>query len=153
MEISSKEISKDLILSHLKTLFFKKGYPENFLFWEKIFYFNYNNLEFTVEITLVVEEKRPLLILNYHSSKLGLASFERPTLSIARLFFNPLPYFAVLTNLQNYILLEVYPQKIKKGGEELIPDYKTIRSYQPPFEKPFNKDIEEKILAFYLSGG
>ncbi len=152
MEISSTKIPKELILNHLKTLFLKKGFPEKFLTWERIFYFNYNDLEFEIEITLVVEEKRPLLILYYHPSKQGLSSFERPLLSMARLFFNPPPYYAFLTNLQDYIVIEVYPQKIKKGGEEIIPDYEALRNYHPPFEKPFNKTIEEKILAFYLSG-
>lgn len=153
MEPGSKEISKELVFNHLKLLFLKKGFPENILIWDKSFYFTYNHLEFEIEITLVVGEKRPLLILYYHPSKRGLSSFERPLLSIARLLFNPQPYFAILTNLQDYILIEVYPQNFKRGGEEIIPDYQTLIKYRPPLERPFNKTIEEKILAFYLSSG
>ncbi|MEZ0344619.1 MAG: hypothetical protein ABWJ99_07480 [Caldimicrobium sp.] len=153
MEKGSAEISQELILEHLKALFLSKGYPEKLLQWKKTLFFNYNNLEFAIQLTLIIEEKRPLLILYYHPSTRGLSSFERPLLSIARLLFNPPPYFAVLTNLKDFIFIEVYPQKIKKGGEELLPDYETLKEYQPSFEKPYNKNIEERILAFYLSGG
>lgn len=153
MEISSKEVSKELIHNHIKALLLKKGYPANLFQWKKTFPFTYNGLTFEVELPLVLEDDKPLLILYYHPSKRGLTSFERPLLSIARLFFSPPPYFAVLTNLEDYILIEVYPQIIKRGGEEVFPDYESLMRYQPPFEKPYNKSVEEKILAFYLSGG
>lgn len=153
MEIGSKETSKELTINHLKTLFLKKGYPERYLKWERTFLFTYKNFEFLVEITLTVEDEKPLLILYYHPSKQGLSSFERPFLSVARLFFSPPPYFLVLTNLEDFILIEVYTHTIKKGDEKVLPVYKTLKSYQPPFEKAYSRDIEEKILAFYLSGG
>lgn len=153
MEIGSEAFSKKLILNSLKDLFLKKGFPQELLNWERIFLFKYQNLEFEVELTLTIEERRPLLILNYHPSKRGLSSFERPLLAIARLFFTPPPYFAFLTNLSHFIMIEVYPQRITSGGPELIPEYETLKTYLPPFEKPFKREVEEKILAFYLSGG
>jgi len=153
MEISTKEISKDLIYQELKSLFLEKGYPERFLFWDLNYPFSYEGLNFEVNLDLLVKEEAPLLILKYHPSKGGLASFERPLLAFARLIFQPLPSLAVLTNLEHFILIEVKPRLFSRGGRELLPDFESLKKYQASFERPFNPEVERKILAFYLSGG
>jgi hypothetical protein len=153
MEFGKEPPSQDLILTALKTLFLQKGYPEESFQLKKELFFSYQGLSFELELPLVIEKEQTLLIVNYHPSKGGLSSFERPLLAIARIFFNPLPYFALLTNLQTFILIEVYPQITLRGDSELIPNYASLLKYTPPFFKSFKKEFEEKILALHLSGG
>ncbi len=146
-------LSENGILEKLKTLFLQKGYPKESLSFNKILSFTLNSLTFEIYLPLVIREKEPLLIVDYHPSKGGLSSFERPLLAIARLFFEPIPFFALLTNLRDYLLIEVYLQRSSKGTEEIIPDYNFLKSYKPSYLKPFKKEVEAKILAFFLSGG
>lgn len=153
MEISRNEISKNLIYEELKKLFLEKGYPEKNLFFENKLPFQYQNLSFELTLDLLVKTERTLLILKYHPSKGGLSSFERPLLALTRIFFNPLPFYAVLTNLEHFILIEVLPQKTYRGDKELLPTFEALRNYQTPSEKPFNLELERKILVLYLSGG
>lgn len=153
MEKGGRALPKEVLIS-LKELFYKKGYPENTLSFEKAYFFSVEGLSFAVTLATVVSyEGKTMLILDYQPSKRGLSSFERPLLAIARLFFDPLPYFALLTNLSDFICIEVYCHKIKKGSSELLPEYKDLLTYTPPTLKTYKKEIEEKILAFYLSGG
>lgn len=153
MEISRNEIPKNLIYEELKKLFLEKGYPEKNLSFENKLLFQYQGLTFEITLDLLVKTERIPLILKYHPSKGGLSSFERPLLALTRIFFNPLPFYAVLTNLEHLILIEVIPQKIYRGDKEILPTFEALRNYQAPSEKPFNLEIERKILAFYLSGG
>ncbi|MFN3504874.1 MAG: hypothetical protein ACK4Y7_01510 [Caldimicrobium sp.] len=153
MEDSGSTIPQEIITS-LKNLFFQKGYPANTISLLQKFNFYHNDLFFSffLPITITYEEKT-LLILDYHPSKRGLSHLERPLIAIARLFFNPPPYYAILTNVENFYCIEVYPQIIKKGGAEVVPDFPDLLAYKPLDSKVFKKEIEEKILAFYLSGG
>ncbi|MCS7149505.1 MAG: hypothetical protein RMI93_02040 [Caldimicrobium sp.] len=97
--------------------------------------------------------ERTLLIVDYDPSLRGLSCGERPLLAIARIFFDPPPYFALLTNLRDFILIEVASQKIQKGGPEIIPTYEELLKYNSKEKKPYRIDLEEKILGLYLSGG
>jgi len=153
MEEGPRALPQKVIIT-LKELFYQKGYPENSLFFEPIYFFSLGELSFEFSLAAVVNfDSKPLLILDYHPSQRGLSSFERPLLSIARLFFDPLPYFAFLTNLSDFICIEVYTPKILKGTSEILPNFKDLLAYTPPPLKPYKREIEEKILAFYLSGG
>lgn len=149
MTYPSKEI-----LTYLKKLLLNKGYPEGTLFFSKIFEINLHNLYFKITLPLLVTHQgKTLLILDYHPSRKGLSSFERALLAKARLLFEPPPYLAYLTNLSEFICIEVYANKSMRGGDELLVDFKTLTSYEPPFMKPYKRNLEEKILALYLSGG
>lgn len=153
MESGRETLSQELILEQLKNLFLQRGYPEESLQLKNKFSFSCKGLSFEIELPLIVRTEKILLIANYHPSIGGLSSFERPLLAIARIFFDPLPYFALLTNLQSFILMEVYPQRISRGEPDIIPPYELLLSYTPPFMKPFKREFEEKILALHLSGG
>lgn len=140
-----KEIIKEVLLA--------KGYPEKVLFYDKTFNLSIQTLSFELTLPVVINhERKTLVIFDYHPSIGGLASYERPLLAIARLFFNPPPYFAILTNLTDYICIEIYRNKILKGRADIIPDFNELLSYTPPPLKSFQREMEEKLLALYLSG-
>ncbi len=153
MEYGREALSQELILEQLKKLFLQRGYPEESLQIKNQFFFSCKGLSFEIELPLIVRAEKTLLIVNYHPSIGGLSSFERPLLAIARIFFDPLPYFALLTNLQTFVCIEVYPQMVSRGEPDIIPPYEVLLSYTPPFVKPFKREFEEKILALHLSGG
>lgn len=153
MEICKDAPSEKEVIERLYSLFLEKGYPLEALHKEVRIAFSLADLTFEIFLPLVVKKEKPILITYYEPSLRGLSCAERPLISIARLFFDPLPYFAILTNLQNYIKIEVPSQRITKGGKEIIPTFEVLNNYTPTTAKPFKRDLEEKILALYLSGG
>ncbi|MFN3568333.1 MAG: hypothetical protein ACK4UR_05445, partial [Caldimicrobium sp.] len=142
------------IITFLKNLFLQKGYPENTIILQQKYYFSCNELSFSFYLLLIViYQEKYLLILDYHPSKRGLSHLKRPLIAIARLFFNPPPYYAILTNREDFYCIEIYPMTIKKGSSEVIPNFTELLSYKPLETRGFRREVEEKILAFYLSGG
>ncbi|MFN4196395.1 MAG: hypothetical protein ACK4FM_00085 [Caldimicrobium sp.] len=153
MEDSRSQISEESI-TFLKNLFLQKSYPENTIILQQKYQFTWNELSFSFSLPLIIiYQEKCLLILDYHPSKRSLGHLERPLVAIARLFFNPSPNFAILTNGEDFHLIEVYPLRIKKGKSEIIPTFSELLSYKPSETKSFSKEVEEKILAFYLCDG
>jgi len=137
----------------LKELFLSKGYSEKMFLWDTIIPFSYNSLHFEVRIPLIIKKEPKIYFLVDYKPLEKLTFFERGLLAVARLFFSPLPYFAIVTNLKEVALIDLYDFKVKKGSLELIPSYAQIKDYSPPEPKKFNPELEKKILAVYLSGG
>lgn len=153
MENSQSSFSKGLTIDHLFSLFSKKGYPESSLKKAYSIFYTKGPISRSITLPLVVKEERTFLIADYDPSLRGLSCGERPLLAIARIFFDPPPYFALLTNFRDFILIEVASQKIQKGGSEIIPTYDELLKYNSKETKPYIIDLEEKILGLYLSGG
>lgn len=153
MENSEKKISLNTHLSLLKNIFKEKGYPERF-FKERIKYkFSYKNFIFEFEIPLVIKHDFQTFFLADYKLQENLIVSERGILALARVFFDPLPFFALITNFKKFILLNLYTNEKQIGNKELIPEYKFFQFYQPKEKKLFKIEIEKKILAIYLSGG
>ena len=145
-----KEIAKKI-----KELFLAKGYPEHSLKTYVPFSFNFNDATFNFILPLIVELKETCILLcHYKSSVRGLLSFEREALALARIFSSPPPRYALLTNLQMFVLIDVRSGKYEIGGFEKIPDYNPNISLAQPFEYAFfDPNIEKRLLYLYLSGG
>ncbi len=153
-EIPLEVLTPEKVAQILKNIFLKKGYPESSLILSSSFSFSYGKLNFHIEIPLTVKTNgKVMMVVDYKPSRGGLTSFERGLLALARVLFNPVPAYALLTNFTDYILIETLPVKFIRGNEDLIPSYSRLLSYRAPFEKPFKPDLEKKILAIYLSGG
>jgi hypothetical protein len=140
-------------LFSLKELFKSKGYPENLFLENQPISFSYNTLNFTLEIPLIIKENQQVYFLVDYKPQERLSFFERGILALARLFFSPLPYFGLVTNLKTFALIDLYEFKVTKGTADLIPDYQSLLLYQPSQPKAFKPELEKKILAIYLSGG
>jgi hypothetical protein len=159
MEAGKKEVSLETLTPEkvaliLKEIFLKRGYPEDALLLSQVFTFSYGKLRFHIEVPLMVKtNSKVLMVVDYKPSQKGLTSFERGLLALARVLFDPVPVYALLTNFSDYILIETLPVKFIRGNEDLIPSYSGLLSYRAPFEKPFKPELEKKILAIYLSGG
>lgn len=153
MGISSKEISLKEKLPILKAQFLRKGYPLNTLEENLLLHFTYQNHSFLISLPLIIKEDLQTLLVVDLKFNPSLISFERGFLALTRLLFKPLPYFALLTNLSNYHLIEVSSGKCLRGSEEIIPSYSEIKKCFPFSLKSFSKELEERILAIYLSKG
>jgi hypothetical protein len=145
-----KEVAKNL-----KELFLAKGYPEYSLKTFVPFTFTFNDTTFNLILPLIVELKeRYILLCHYKSSTRGLLSFEREALALARLCSSPPPKYALLTNLQMFVLIDVRSGKHEIGGVEKIPDYNPNVLLAQPFDDAFfDPNIEKRLLYLYLSGG
>ncbi|PMP67110.1 MAG: hypothetical protein C0190_03845 [Thermodesulfobacterium geofontis] len=146
---SKEEISLSTVLFNLKNIFREKGYPEECFFEKQKLSFYYKNLNFDLSIPLIIKLNfQCFLIIDYKPQE-NLSIAERGIISLARVLFNPPPYFVLITNLKEFVLINVYT----KGGREIIPEFKTLKNYKPETTKNFNPEIEKKILAIYLTGG
>ncbi len=153
MESSRETVFVEKAVSFLKNLFKEKGYPEDSFDENHIISFSYNNLNFTIEIPLIIKkDSKTYFIVDYKPME-RLSIFERGILALARLFFDPLPYFGLVTNLKDFVLIDLYEFSVIKGKKEIIPEYKALVSHSPKKLKEFKPELEEKILAVYLSGG
>ncbi len=150
---SKETFSIEKAVSFLKEIFKAKGYPKNSFLENQIISFSYNNLNFTIEIPLIIKENNQVYFLVDYKPMEKLSIFERGILALARLFFKPLPYFGLITNLEEFVLINLYDFNVTKGKKDIIPDYDFILSYSPKTSKEFKPDLEKKILAIYLSGG
>jgi len=150
---SKEEILVNEAFSILKNIFKEKGYYGNCFFEEGNYQFSYKEKPFNIFIPLIIKyNSKPLLTVDYKPQE-NLTPSERGIIALARVFFNPPPYFALITNLKDFVLIDVYTQKREKGGKEIIPDFSELKKYEPKIIKSFNLEIEKKILAIYLSGG
>ncbi len=153
MGINKKEVSLNTYFFLLKNIFKDKGYPEKFFKEGTKYKFSYKSFVFEFEIPLIIEQDfQSLFIADYKLQK-NLTFSERGIIALARVFFDPLPYFALITNFKEFILLNLYTTEKQKGNKDIIPEYKSFQFYQPKEKKPFKLEIERKILAIYLSGG
>lgn len=150
---SKEEVSLDPILTTLKTLFKNKGYPEEGFIEKKSLIFSYKNLSFEILITLVFKHNSQTLFIVDYKPQQNLTFSERGMIALARVFFDPPPYFILITNLKEFILINPYTGEKKKGDERVIPEFITLKDYKLEFTKSFDLQIEKKILAIYLSGG
>lgn len=150
---SKEEISLESAISIFKDLFKDKGYPKDYFVEKVVFPFSYKSLSFEVVIPLVIRDSsQTILIVDYKPQK-NLTISERGIIALARVLFNPPPYFALITNLRDFILINSYTGEKKKGNQKIIPDFETLKNFTPKFTKTLNPQIEKKILAIYLSGG
>lgn len=150
---SQEEISLDSVLFTLKNILKRLGYPEECIFEKQKFSFSYKDLVFDLSIPLIIKFNfQNFLIIDYKPQE-NLSVAERGITSLARVLFNPPPYFALITNLKEFILVNVYTGDKKKGGKKIIPKFTTLKNYKPETTKSFNPEIERKILAIYLIGG
>ncbi len=150
---SKEEIFINSPILQLKSIFLKKGYPENSFKETQHFRFSYKDLKFNFEIPLIIEKDSQVLFIVDYKPQKKLTVSERGFIALARIFFTPLPYFGVITNFQEFILINFYTAKIQKGNEDIIPDFTFFENYKPEELKPFKPEIEKRILAIYLSGG
>ncbi len=137
----------------LKNTFLNLGYPEELFIEDLKLDFSYNSLKFEVTLPLIIKEKDQVYFLVDYKPQKNLHFFERGMLALARLFFSPLPYYAIITNLEVFALIDLYEFKVIKNGKEVIPRYEDVKKHSPPPPKGFKEDLEKKILAIYLSGG
>jgi hypothetical protein len=153
-EIDKTSLDKE-VTKNLKELFLAKAYPEHSLKTFVSFTFTFNDTTFNLILPLIVELKeRCILLCHYKSSVRGLLSFEREALALARVFSSPPPKYALLTNLQMFVLIDVKSGKYEIGGVEKIPDYNPNILLDEPFDDAFfDPNIEKRLLYLYLSGG
>jgi len=147
MGISKEEISK------VKDFLLKKGYPEKFLEEEVVIPFSYNNLNFEVYLPVIVRDSDKVYMIVDYKPQERLHVFERGLIAIGRLFFRKLPYFALVTNLKDFVLVNIPEVKVTKGKEDVVPSWEDLKSFKVFNTKPFKPELEKKILAVYLSGG
>jgi len=150
---SKEEIFLESELSILKNIFKEKGYPENFFLENQKLFFSYKNLTFEIYLPLILKTDSQILFIVDYKPQENLTISERGIVALARILFNPPPYFSLITNLKYFVLIDTYTTEKKKGGKEIIPDFESLKNYKPHITKPFKPEIEEKILAIYLSGG
>jgi hypothetical protein len=150
---SKEEILVNEALSILKNIFKEKGYYENCFFEERNYLFSYKEKTFNIFIPLIIRHNSKLLLIADYKPQENLTLSERGIIALARVLFDPPPYFALITNLKDFVLINIYTQKREKGGKEIIPEFSKLKSYKPELIKSFNIEIEKKILAIYLSGG
>lgn len=150
---SKEEIFLESELSILKNIFKEKGYPENFFLENQKLFFSYKNLTFDIYLPLILKTDSQILFIVDYKPQENLTISERGIVALARILFNPPPYFSLITNLKYFILIDTYTAKKKKGGKEIIPDFESLKNYKPHITKTFKPEIEKKILAIYLSGG
>lgn len=150
---SKEEIFLESELSILKNIFKEKGYPENFFLENQKLFFSYKNLTFDIYLPLILKTDSQILFIVDYKPQENLTISERGIVALARILFNPPPYFSLITNLKYFVLIDTYTTEKKKGGKEIIPDFESLKNYKPHITKPFKPEIEEKILAIYLSGG
>jgi len=159
MEHCQREVDKTAldkeVVKKLKELFLAKGYPEQSLKTFVPFTFTFNDTTFNLILPLIVEVKeRCILLCHYKSSVRGLLSFEREALALARVFSSPPPKYALLTNLEMFILIDVRSGKYEIGGFEKILDYnQNILLVQPFDDAFFDPNVERRLLYLYLSSG
>ncbi len=155
MANSRKEVSLKEKIDFLKNFLLQKGYSLNFFEEDVKFHFVYQNYSFLISIPLVVKENFQTFLFVDIKITPSLFSLERGLLALARVLFKPLPYFALLTNFTSYHLIEVSSGKCLRGSEEVIPKYSEIKNYSLASKdfKSFKKELEERILAIYLSEG
>lgn len=77
----------------------------------------------------------------------------RPLLAMARILFEPQPIYALLTNLLDFILIDVASGKATKGDETIIPDFSRLLQEKQSHSQNFNEEIERKIIALHFSFG
>jgi hypothetical protein len=150
---SKEEISLESAILVLKDLFKSKGYPENFFVEKVVLPFSYKSLSFEVLIPLIIRDNSQTLLIVDYKPQENLTVSERGVIALARVLFNPPPYFALITNLRDFILINPYTGEKKKGNKKIIPNFETLKNFNPEFTKTLNPQIEKKILAIYLSGG
>lgn len=153
MEKCRDSLSTEIISENLYSLFVSRGYPSLSLFRDVSIDFSYNSSFHTLWFPLVVRTEIPLLITYYDPSRGGLGSSARPLLAMARILFKPQPLYAVLTNLTDYILIEVSSGETNRGDESVIPDFSDLIESKSSATAKFNEDIEKKIVALHLSFG
>jgi hypothetical protein len=153
-EVDKTTLDKEVV-KKLKELFLVKGYPEQSLKTFVLFTFTFNDTTFNLILPLIVELKeRCILLCHYKSSVRGLLSFEREALALARMFSSPPPKYALLTNLETFILIDVRSGKYEIGGFEKIPDYNQNILLAQPFDDAFfDPNVEKRLLYLYLSSG
>ena len=150
---SKEKISLNSEISILKNLLKEKGYPEKCILERNEVKFSYKELEFEISIPLVIKNNSNTLLIVEYKPQENLTISERGMIALARVLFSPPPYFALITNLKDFVLINVYTYEKEKGGKEIIPNFEKLKNYNPPMIKPFKPEIEKKILAIYLSGG
>ena len=150
---SKEEIFLESELSILKNIFKEKGYPENFFLENQKLFFSYKNLTFDIYLPLILKTDSQILFIVDYKPQENLTISERGIVALARILFNPPPYFSLITNLKYFVLIDTYTAEKKKGGKEIIPDFESLKNYKPHITKLFKPEIEKKILAIYLSGG
>jgi len=150
---NKEEIFINEALSILKNIFKEKGYYEKCLLEGKNYLFSYKEKIFNITIPLIIKHNSKFFLIADYKPQENLTFSERGIIALARVLFNPPPYFALITNLKDFVLIDIYTQKKKKGGKEIIPEFLELKNYEPKITKNFNIEIEKKILAIYLSGG
>uniref|UniRef100_A0A7V4N3A6 Type I restriction enzyme R protein N-terminal domain-containing protein n=1 Tax=Thermodesulfobacterium geofontis TaxID=1295609 RepID=A0A7V4N3A6_9BACT len=150
---SKEEILINEALLILKNIFKEKGYHEKCFLEGENYQFSYKEKIFNIFIPLIIKSNSKLLFIIDYKPQENLILSERGIIALARVFFNPPPYFALITNLKDFVLIDIYTQKKEKGGKEIIPEFSELKNYKPKITKSFNIEIEKKILVIYLSGG
>lgn len=77
----------------------------------------------------------------------------RPLLAMARILFEPQPIYALLTNLLDFILIDVASGEATKGDETIIPNFSRLLQEKQSHSQNFNEEIERKIIALHFSFG
>lgn len=150
---SEKEIPLSSDLSELLKIFKEKGYPKESFLKTKELNFSYKSLSYNIFIPLLIKNNSHILLIVDYKPQENLFVSERGVVALARVLFEPIPYFVLITNLKEFILIDVYTGEKKKGNKEIIPDFIFLKNHKPSITKSFNYEIEKKILAIYLSGG
>ncbi|MBO8144060.1 MAG: type I restriction enzyme HsdR N-terminal domain-containing protein [Thermodesulfobacterium sp.] len=150
---SKEEISLKSELSILKNILKEKGYPEKCFLEEKKIKFSYKKLDFEISIPLIIRNNSNTLLIVDYKPQENLSISERGIIALARVLFSPPPYFALITNFRDFVLINVYTQEKERGGKDIIPEFIKLKNYKTEITKSFNPEIEKKILAIYLSGG
>ncbi|QER41614.1 hypothetical protein F1847_02215 [Thermodesulfobacterium sp. TA1] len=150
---SPEKVPQDRVLENLVSIFKTLGYPESLFIFNFKLSFSLSGINHELILPLIIQEKDQTYFWVDYKPQTFLSCFERGFLSLARLLTNPLPYFGIITNLTEFILIDFYVYKTYKGKTEIIPHYTEIKTYSPSPAKPFNPEIETKILNLYLKGG
>ncbi|WP_028840603.1 hypothetical protein [Thermodesulfobacterium hveragerdense] len=150
----SEKVSKNLTIEKtLSSIFSTLGYPETILKFNTKLLISLSDISYELILPLIIQEKGQTYFWVDYKPQNFLSCFERGFISLARLVSNPLPFFGAITNLTEFILIDFYQVKTSKGNKEIIPPYGKIKTYTPGPPKPFNPEIETKILRLYLKGG
>ncbi len=139
----------------------ERAYPKESIKTSIPFQINLKDRIFSLNLPLLVEtENLPALIVYYKPSLHGLFSFEREALALGRVFSLPPPIYVLLTNLVNFILIDVESGKSKSGTSEVIPSFKDLVTMIKKRAELKRNEIfgyklenEKKILTLYLSSG
>ncbi|WP_022854635.1 hypothetical protein [Thermodesulfobacterium thermophilum] len=150
---SEKVFKNFFIEKQLSFIFSTLGYPETLFKFNTKLFISLEDFSYELTLPLLIQEKDHTYFWVDYKPQNFLSCFERGFISLARLVSNPLPFFGVITNLTEFILIDFYQGKTSKGNKKIIPPYGKIKTYTPGLPKPFNPEIETKILRLFLKGG